>query len=58
MYRHHPRYKTIKDIIKSGEIGAIRGYVNGEKRIAPLANQYAVQVDDFARTVLFIKWIG
>jgi predicted dehydrogenase len=25
MYRHHPRYDRIKDIIRSGEIGAIRG---------------------------------
>lgn len=25
MYRHHPRYARIKDIIRSGEIGAIRG---------------------------------
>ncbi|PZE22191.1 Gfo/Idh/MocA family protein [Paenibacillus xerothermodurans] len=25
MYRHHPRYAMIKDIIKSGEIGEIRG---------------------------------
>lgn len=25
MYRHHPRYKRIRDIIASGEIGALRG---------------------------------
>jgi len=25
MYRHHPRYRQIKEIIKSGEIGEIRG---------------------------------
>ncbi|RKN86704.1 Gfo/Idh/MocA family protein [Paenibacillus ginsengarvi] len=25
MYRHHPRYKRIKEIIASGEIGTIRG---------------------------------
>jgi D-xylose 1-dehydrogenase (NADP+, D-xylono-1,5-lactone-forming) len=25
MYRHHPRYQIIKEIIRSGEIGAIRG---------------------------------
>jgi predicted dehydrogenase len=25
MYRHHPRYRMIKDIIDSGEIGPIRG---------------------------------
>jgi xylose dehydrogenase (NAD/NADP) len=25
MYRHHPRYDRIKDIIRSGEIGAVRG---------------------------------
>nr|WP_313780181.1 Gfo/Idh/MocA family oxidoreductase [Paenibacillus larvae] len=25
MYRHHPRYQSIKDIIRSGKIGEIRG---------------------------------
>jgi xylose dehydrogenase (NAD/NADP) len=25
MYRHHPRYRMIKEIIASGEIGAVRG---------------------------------
>lgn len=25
MYRHHPRYQMIKDVLKSGEIGELRG---------------------------------
>lgn len=29
MYRYHPRYKLIKNVIESGEIGEIRGiYAN------------------------------
>ncbi|KIL41583.1 oxidoreductase [Gordoniibacillus kamchatkensis] len=42
MYRHHPRYRMIKEVIDSGEIGALRG-VHGAFTFNGAANKQNVR---------------
>ncbi|MEX2461947.1 MAG: Gfo/Idh/MocA family oxidoreductase [Paenibacillaceae bacterium] len=46
MYRHHPRYDRIKEIIRSGEIGAIRG-IHGAFTFNEAANSENVRFKRF-----------